>query len=379
MISSLNVFGQWTELSSGTSETLNCVYFTDENTGYVGGAGATTATLIKTTDAGISWNSLTISTVNEITSISFPTSSIGYLITKQSELFKTTNSGDSWENIYNFGVFDGTLCFINENIGFIANGDGTIYKTTDGGLIWESIFLDDFSNPTAIFFPNSEVGYVSTYWGKIAKTTDMGLSWTILTQPTSKPLWDLFFTNTNTGYAVGGDGVSSLIIKTTDGGSSWLTQTTTPITTQNHNAVFFSDIETGYLGNSTIYKTNTSGDTWYEMSNSGQILDLYFPSSTIGYATGYNGVILKLDLTLGINDIINNNKIIIYPNPAKKFVFIETLEQIEKIILTNQIGQIINIEKNKNILNVQNLKKGIYYITFINNNGEKIIKKLIKN
>lgn len=370
IIHSLNLFGQWTQLNSGTTETLNCVFFTDDNTGYAAGSGSTTATLIKTIDGGTTWNPLSINTVNEIYSLSFGSSNVGYALTKQSELFKTTDAGSTWNNIYNFGVFDGHIFFQNADTGFVANGDGTIYKTIDGGTTWSSVTMSSFSNPTSIYFPTTQVGYVVTYWGKVAKTNDMGATWTILNQATSKPLWDVFFTTIDTGYAVGGDGVSSLILKTTDGGNSWTVQTTTPTTSSSHNAVFFTSSDTGYLGNTSIYLTNNAGAVWNSMTTPKQIKDIYFPSSSVGYAVGYNGAILKLNTTTtGIdNNFTSLPNINPFPNPAGFQVSIPTSQEKGSIkifdLAGNEIDEFKINESNLALqIDVSNYKNGIYFFS----------------
>ena len=45
----------WTTLSSGTTNDLNSVYFTDANTGYAVGD---TGTILKTIDGGTTWTAI---------------------------------------------------------------------------------------------------------------------------------------------------------------------------------------------------------------------------------------------------------------------------------------------------------------------------------
>ena len=61
--SSLTVFGQWTAATSGTTNNLNGAYLLDSGVGFVvGDAG----TIVKTTDAGMTWSPLTSGTTNAI-------------------------------------------------------------------------------------------------------------------------------------------------------------------------------------------------------------------------------------------------------------------------------------------------------------------------
>ncbi len=84
----------------------------------------------------------------------------------------------------------------------------------------------------AVFFTNAAVGFVATHDGKIYRTTDGGKSWALqFSSPDANlPLLQMLFTDTTVGYAVGGstdcNGAGctppgGLILKTTDGGTTW--------------------------------------------------------------------------------------------------------------------------------------------------------------
>jgi photosystem II stability/assembly factor-like uncharacterized protein len=54
--SSVSVFGQWTTATSGTTNNLNGAYLLDSGAGFVvGDAG----TIVKTTNAGMTWSPVT--------------------------------------------------------------------------------------------------------------------------------------------------------------------------------------------------------------------------------------------------------------------------------------------------------------------------------
>lgn len=303
ILCTLSTFGQWIQLNSGTSNNLNCVYFTSNNVGYAAGEGATSATILKTINGGTTWSPQTINTLNPISSLSFGSSDVGYALTNKSELFKTTNAGSTWLNIRNFGGSPGHIFFQNKDTGFVAYIQGVIYRTKNGGSTWDSVSTANLFAATSIHFPSTQIGYIVTQTGMVAKTTDMGTSWSMLPQPTSNFLFDVFFTSIDTGYAVGGTNNSSLILKTINGGNSWTAQTVTPSTQSYNLAVFFTNSNTGYISNggSKLYKTTDGGSNWNAMSAPFLItMDIYFPSDSIGYAVGINGAILKLNSCQGV-------------------------------------------------------------------------------
>jgi len=99
--------------------------------------------------------------------------------------------------------------------------------------------------------------------GRIFKTADEGSTWTDVT-PASPSLagitiYGLAAPTANIAYAVGDLGT---IIKTLDGGTSWVAQTS-PVD-YRLNRVHFTDVQTGYIvGDSGTFLTTTDGgDTW---------------------------------------------------------------------------------------------------------------------
>ena len=73
----------------------------------------------------------------------------------------------------------------------------------------------------------------------------------------------------------------------------------------------------------------------------------------------------------GINSIISQNEIQIYPNPNAG-VFTINLKSCDNcfIKITNVLGQIIKTQKAEmiNDFNIKTFEKGIYFITILNNN-----------
>ena len=100
-------------------------------------------------------------------------------------------------------------------------------------------------------------------------------------------------------------------------------------------------------------------------------------ASTLGCSiTAYNWF-----LTLSNDNFVTNsenNKLQIYPNPAKNIINIKYNSEIEKISIFDYLGkEILTQIQNNNEINVENLSKGIYTIE-IQLENEKVSKKFIK-
>jgi hypothetical protein len=92
--------------------------------------------------------------------------------------------------------------------------------------------------------------------GTILRTTNGGASWVEQTSGTTNWLYSVSFTDANTGTAVGSYGT---ILRTTNGGSTWVRQTSG--TTNHLYGVFFTDANTGTAvgAGGTILRTTTGG------------------------------------------------------------------------------------------------------------------------
>lgn len=79
-------------------------------------------------------------------------------------------------------------------------------------------------------------------------------------------------------------------------------------------------------------------------------------------------------------EYINNNDIIIYPNPANDFLNIETANNnVEKIVLRNTMGQIIYEGSFQTKIKINHLILGVYSLQLISKDGKPLtMKKFMK-
>ncbi|WP_405564516.1 T9SS type A sorting domain-containing protein [Polaribacter sp. Asnod6-C07] len=90
-------------------------------------------------------------------------------------------------------------------------------------------------------------------------------------------------------------------------------------------------------------------------------------------------VSISVVATASVDDFFNS-ELNVYPNPAKEFVTISTLEKIDHVEVFNLLGkQVIKTSKlNNNILDVSSLSKGVYLLKLTS--GDSVAtRKLIKN
>ena len=142
---------------------------------------------------------------------------------------------------------------------------------------------------------NENTGYVAGWSGTILKTTNGGTTWVTQNAITTRGLRSVYFVNVNTGYAVGGLGE---ILKTTAGGNPWVELNSSGQYNYLYCVRCSSDANTAYIVGDSGYilKTRNGGVSWTHQ-NSGitsALRSVHFPQyGRTGYAVGDGGVIMK--------------------------------------------------------------------------------------
>ncbi len=119
--------------------------------------------------------------------------------------------------------------------------------------------------------------------------------------------------------------------------------------------------------------TNTIDLVW---SRSGSALATA-PSPNRGSTTA------NFSTSLGVEDVLLDDDILLYPNPTSGIVFIKSDNNISKVTIYNQTGALIKtINRNDNSnelkINVSDLLNGLY-IFELQNESKKTFKKIIVN
>jgi hypothetical protein len=149
------------------------------------------------------------------------------------------------------------------------------------------------------------------------------LNWTLQSTPAATPLYSVHFVDANTGWAVAGYLGGETIIKTTNGGSAWFSQTSND--NRYLRECFALNANTAFaVGQGGKLIMTTNGGTNWVVQQTGSSVELWaidFVNDTVGYAIGSNAV---LKTTNGGLTFINNQNGDIpadyelyqnYPNP----------------------------------------------------------------
>jgi photosystem II stability/assembly factor-like uncharacterized protein len=149
-------------------------------------------------------------------------------------------------------------------------------------------------------FTDANTGNVVGSKGTILRTTDGGASWINQESGTVNELMGVSFTDTDTGTVVGFISSNGLgiILRTTDGGTTWTSQPTgINVVPSALLEVSFTDGNTGTIvGSRGIILRSTDGGATWTRQTSGTMNDLLgvsFTDSNTGTVVGQNGTILR--------------------------------------------------------------------------------------
>jgi photosystem II stability/assembly factor-like uncharacterized protein len=219
--------GNWKLLfPSPTTNQIVGMYFIDGQTGWsVGEYG----TILKTTDAGITWTIQEIPWLFDLSDVHFPTALTGYAIGTDGFIIKTTDGGETWnqlENKYSNNL--NRILFRDENNGWIIGEKGIILHTSDGGSNWSLQTSNNLENLNGIDFIGTNGVCIAGDDTTIFITHDDGQTWREIEPDIIIPFFvnslslkDVFFLDDQHGWIAGDWDTHMVLLTTKDSGETW--------------------------------------------------------------------------------------------------------------------------------------------------------------
>lgn len=163
-----------------------------------------------------------------------------------------------------------------------------LYKTVDGGESWIKMKTGNEGDAKrALHFVNPMVGWIAEEGSEVLKTTDGGVTWVSQTSGVGTVLNDIWFRDLNNGFLIGNNG---MLQRTTNGGSSWTTISSG--VSANLSRIYFYSNTRGFIAcnNGQILRTTNGGSSWTAINTGATTLrDMWFTSLSVGYAIGSVG------------------------------------------------------------------------------------------
>lgn len=314
---------QWRALSSAISNPNNQrfddVFFLDENLGWA--LNGSYASVYKTTDGGVTWtqqlNETALGANYYFRNIEFLNQNVGFVGTlTNNKFFKTIDGGATWSEITNISPAPRAIC------GLDAVGTSTVYgcgayfsttpfivKSVDSGTTWQYINMSSYATGLVeIMFIDENFGYVSgrsATGGIVLKTTDGGQSWVEIYNSgiPGEYVWKMQLLQGNSDVIFGS--IESVtpnngkLIRTTNAGVTWETKNAPEVEIQ---AVGFISLDHGWMGGHStgFYETNDGGNTWVNLNVGSNLNRIFIINENLAYASGTT--VYKYDQTLSSTD-----------------------------------------------------------------------------
>ena len=176
-----------------------------------------------------------------------------------------------------WGRIDG-LHFVDPMTGWIGAGGGSIHHTADGGANWTQQYDDPDLYFRSLMFADTQRGWAGTLNTPtiLFETTNGGADWTTVTnipEPRPSAICGLWVASSQVIYGVGSYAGPARLIKSSDGGATWVSSDLAPLATTVIDVFFFDELEGFVVGGrgvfpntvrSVVLHTTDGGVTWNE-------------------------------------------------------------------------------------------------------------------
>lgn len=262
------------------------------------------------------WYQQNSPTTQNLNAVIFIDASNGWAVGGGGIVLNTTNGGSNWNVQSTAGTNTlNAVYFKDENTGWVVSDGGyydtsSVFHTFDGGTTWSPQIKISASTLNDVFFLDDNIGfagghtsYLSGLQSILLKTTNGGESW-ILSIDTLGPIRKIYFVNQNTGWVLSSwaemYGFWSAIFKTEDGGASWSKKL------ENHSGgprggdpavfdIYFKDFNNGIAIGDVVYRTTDGGDSWLDTLSFTQAAttNIFVGQNNQITAVGWYGMIFK--------------------------------------------------------------------------------------
>jgi len=292
---SYNGGSTWDSLYCNPGIHLRSVQFINQDSGFILGLDANFSNplVYKTTNAGLTWENSTPPVNTMFRAMHFINPRKGVVVGDSGSIFITSDGGNSWQNRVSGTTLPLYSVRFYDDLNGIAGGAyGLTLKTSDGGDTWTLVSSSlTYSDLNAVSFITPKIGFTAGDKGIIMKTVDSGLTWCLKPSGTLSPLYSIFFIDSLTGFIVG-----DKILRTHDGGETWIASQTPYGSHYNYLSVMFPNRDTGYILGywNELLRTTDGGITWAGLAPPPFMCSsMFFTNAKTGYLVGRHGVILK--------------------------------------------------------------------------------------
>ena len=189
---------------------LNAVTMASTSVGFAVGLNGIT---LVTDDGGASWDEVEgpiPSSTDSLTAVTAYSTSKLWVAGESGIIETSADGGETWTSqVSGTGENLLTIDFASSTLGFAAGENRKFLTTDDGGTTWDSVTVSELDADDSILdisFYSSTVGMLSSASGELLETDDGGDSWESVSASGSTVLHDISYVSSSSRYGVGEDG-----------------------------------------------------------------------------------------------------------------------------------------------------------------------------
>lgn len=212
--------------------------------------------ILRSANAGSSWDTTHVP-AQVIHAFDFPSAAVGYGVGANGSFLKTVNGGQTWGQPA-VAQPDTLLQWVEvrcvDTLTCLAAGywalpgntaipvKGELRRTTDGGATWTSVFSG--TSPLmfrAVHCPTALACHAAGASGFMARSADGGATWTLDSTGLFDESFSVYFTSDTVGYAVGSKGGSGVLLRYVNGSTAFVGGEGR-VTTEPHRIAMYGNI-----------------------------------------------------------------------------------------------------------------------------------------
>ena len=283
--------------------TWQSIFMLDADNGWVVSNGYP-GSIVRTTNGGIDWTYLPNPSGMPLQDVHFTTSLNGLIVGDIATLMKTSDGGGNWETITEAVTWEWLqgIHILDQLSAWAVGYEGVIIRTLDGGIQWAVLPSGTGEILRDVYFVDSQRGWAIGHNSVILQTTDSGSSWMPQSSPLASDWADIEFSQYPTGWIVGG----GKLLKSVDGGESWVDATTATLASGIRTEIEFTSPTAGWImvgdlafgTQQSAYRTTDGGANWTTVvSNNSDtaFLSMSFASDSVGWVSTKRNILKTED------------------------------------------------------------------------------------
>ncbi len=207
----------------------------------------------------------------ELGGVEFESASVGYAVGHYSTVMRTTDAGVTWQELSTLDAtsphFDDVLV-VAPGVLLAAGGTPSIFRSTDSGASWNPVANPSNAPLRNIFALDASRFFAVGDNGNVLRSTNAGATWSLLSSPSSNRIVDQWWLDDQRGFVIG----EFLVRSTTNGGASWATipGISEFVTSLPGDVQFLDDVNGWIFLDFDTYRTTNGGASWFPLTAFGE-------------------------------------------------------------------------------------------------------------